>query len=81
MAEKQNLTIQLDSDTLRKARVLAAERSTSISRLVAEELERMVRDDEQYKRACQEAVADLEAGYHLGGGALPSRADLYERHG
>jgi hypothetical protein len=36
MAQKRKLTIQLDTDILRKARVLAVHRSTSVSRLVAE---------------------------------------------
>lgn len=76
---KQNLTVQLEADTVRKAKVLAARRSTSISRLVADELERLVGEDERYQAAEREALAHLETGFHLGGGRLPSREELHER--
>lgn len=79
MAEKRNLTIQLDADILRKARVLAAQRSVSVSRLVAQELERLVADEDRYQAACRQALADLDAGFHLGGGRLPSRDELHDR--
>ncbi len=79
MVQKRNLTIQLDSDTIRKARVLAAQRSTSVSRLVAEEIERLVGEDEAYRKARDEAIAELMEGYDLGGGPLPTREELYDR--
>jgi predicted transcriptional regulator len=79
MAGKQSLSIQLDADIIRKVRVLAAQRSLSVSDLVARELERLVNDEERYQTARHEALTDLANGFHLGGGALPSRDDLYER--
>ncbi len=39
---KRNLTAELDVETIRKAQVLAAQRDTSVSRLVADESERLV---------------------------------------
>lgn len=80
MAEKRNLTIQLDAEILRKARVLAAQRSVSLSRLVAQELERLVVDEDQYQAACRQALVDLNAGFHLGGGPLPLREELHSRY-
>jgi post-segregation antitoxin (ccd killing protein) len=79
MAAKQNLTVQLDAETIRKARILAAERSTSISKMVAEEIERLVGRDEAYRRARDEAIAELERGFDMGGGPLPTRDELHER--
>lgn len=79
MAEKRNLTIQLDAATLHRARILAVERSMSVSRLVAEELERLVGDEERYQVARRQALADLESGFHLGGGPYTVREDLYDR--
>ncbi len=79
MGAKRNLTVQLDAEIIRKARVLAVQRSTSVSRLVAEQLEHLVNDEERYRQAEQAALADLGAGFHLGGGELPVRADLHER--
>ncbi len=77
---QQNLTVRLDDATIRKAKVLAAKRSTSISRLVGEEIDRLVREDEAYEQARVEALAELESARDLGsGGRLPSRVDTYDR--
>ncbi|MGH9165988.1 MAG: DUF6364 family protein [Acidimicrobiales bacterium] len=76
---KRNLTVQLDEDTVAKARVLAARRSTSVSRLVAKEIDRLVGEDENYQRARATALAQLSRGFHLGGGPLPGRETLHER--
>ncbi len=62
------------------AKVLAAKRSTSVSRLVADEVDRLVRQDEAYEQARVEALADLESGLDMGSqGRLPSRAAAYDR--
>jgi predicted transcriptional regulator len=79
MAEKRNLTVQLDAEIIRKARILAAQRSTSVSRLVAEQIERLTADEDEYQTACRQALADLETGFHLGGPPYPEREDLYDR--
>jgi len=77
---KRNLTIQLDEDVVRKARVIAAQRGKSISRLVTEQIEELVRRDDDYQRVMKEALAELERGYDLGsGGKLPRRDELYDR--
>jgi Family of unknown function (DUF6364) len=77
---KQNLTVQLEADTIKKARIVAARRSTSISRLVASEIDRLVREDEAYERARDEALGELERGYDLGSeGRLARRDELYDR--
>ena len=76
----QNLTVRLEADTIRKARILAARRSTSISRHVAGEIDRIVREDEAYERAREESLAELAVGYDLGSeGRLPGREVAYER--
>lgn len=79
MGEKRNLTVQLDAETIRKARVIAAERSTSVSRLVAEQIEQLVDADQRYRQAREGALAHLRQGYSLGGGPLPTRDQLHER--
>jgi Family of unknown function (DUF6364) len=76
---KRNLTVQLDEDVIRKARVLAAERSTSISRLVAEQLERLVGDEERYRAAQRHALHEMMTGYDLGGPPYPRRDELHDR--
>jgi predicted transcriptional regulator len=76
--KKQNLTISLDQETIRKARILAARRSTSISGLVAQQIESLIGEQEAYERAKQHALALLEKGFHLGG-KQATRDELHER--
>lgn len=76
----RNLTVRLEEGTIRKAKIVAAKHSTSVSRLVADEIDRLVREDEAYEQARIEALADLESGYDLGsGGNLPEREAAYDR--
>jgi hypothetical protein len=78
-SEKQNLTIRLDQKTIRQAKIVAAKRSTSISGLLARQIEILVGEEEAYERAERQAMALLEEGFHLGGMILASRDDLHER--
>lgn len=77
--QKQNLTISLDRQTIQKAKVIAARRSTSISGLVARQIENLVGEEEAYERAKQRALALLDQGFHLGGKVRASRDELHER--
>lgn len=76
---KRNLTVQLDETTIAKARIVAAKRATSMSRLVAAEIERLVDEDDEYSRAQLAALVHLDRPFHLGGGTLPNRASLHDR--
>ena len=75
----RNLTVHLDDETVHKAKVLSARRAISLSRLVADEIERLVDEDEAYQEAHQTALDQLKQGFHLGGGSQPDRVSLYER--
>jgi hypothetical protein len=76
---KQNLTISLDRQTIRKAKIVAARRSTSISGLLARQIEILVGEEEAYERAERQAISLLEQGFHLGGVIRASRDELHER--
>jgi len=76
---KRNVTISLSPQVIQKARILAVKRSTSISGLVAQQIEALVSDDEAYERAAASAIARLKRGYHLGGGPMVNRDELHER--
>lgn len=78
---RQNITLSLDKELLQKARVLAAQRQTSVSGLLREELERLVTSEEAYAQSKQRAFEDLEEGFHLGGSAGISREELHDRKG
>jgi len=58
---------------------LAARRSTSVTKLVAQEIRKLVDEDESYQRAKAVALAQLDRGFHLGGGPLPDRDILHDR--
>ena len=77
--KKQNLTVSLSKDTLQKAKVLAARRSTSISKFLAEQIESLVGEDEAYEQAMHEALALMKKGFHLGGKHTLDRDALHER--
>jgi predicted transcriptional regulator len=76
---RQNVTISLSAETIRKAKVLAAQRSTSISGLLAEQIESLVGTEEWYERSERAALALLETGFHLGGVITASRDEWHER--
>lgn len=78
MGDTQNLTIRLPVAVLRKARIVAAKRGTSISALVTEKIEEIAGDDEAYEAAKRQAVRLLDRGFHFGG-RRASREDLHER--
>ena len=76
---KQNVTISLDRQTLRKAKIIAAKQGTSISGLLAEQIEVLVGEAEAYEHAERQALALLEQGFHMGGVIHASRDELHER--
>ena len=77
--EKQNLTISLDRQTIRKAKIIAARRSTSISGLLAHQIDILIGEEEAYERAQRQATALLEHGFHLGTVVRINRDELHER--
>ncbi len=77
--DKQNVTISLSRQVLKKARILAARCETSISGLLAQEVEFLVGQEEAYERAENQALALLDKGFHLGGVIRVSREQLHER--
>ncbi len=76
---KTNITLKLDKDLLRKVRVLAAEQDTSVSALLAQQLEKAVRDRDGYERAKKHALAILKKGFDLGYTPPASRDEFHER--
>ena len=76
---KTNITLKLDASLLREIRVLAAEEGTSISALLAERLEQIVRERKSYERARKRALARLREGLDLQWTPPRSRDELHER--
>jgi len=76
---KANITLKIEADLLREARVLAAEEGTSISALLAAQLEHVVTERKGYQHARRRAVARLKRGFDLGWTPPRSRDELHER--
>ena len=73
------LTIKVHAELAREARVLAARRGTSLSRLVAEQLAALVGGDQAYGAAKRRALGRLNHGYDLGWKRSATRDELHER--
>ena len=76
---KQNITLSLDKELLRKVKHVAVERGTSVSGLLVEHLERIVDEDEEYERARKKAVGLMKRGLKLGGKIRATRGEWHER--
>jgi hypothetical protein len=76
---KQNVTISLSRRVLKKAKILAARRETSISGLLAKEIEFLVGEEEAYECAERQAMALLDKGFRMGGVIRANRDELHER--
>ncbi len=76
---KTNITLKLDRDLLRKVRVIAAEKDTSVSALLAEQLEKAVRERDGYEEAKRRALARMKRASNLGYTPPDSRDEFYER--
>lgn len=76
---KTNITLKLDADVIREARVVAAKEGKSVSALLAEQLEKVVRDRNGYEEARERELARMRKGLDLGWTPPRSRDELHER--
>lgn len=76
---KTNVTLKLDAELLKEARVLAAEQGSSISAMLAGKLTELVRERKGYESAKKRALARLRVGMDLGWTRPGSRDELHER--
>lgn len=75
---KRNLTVELNDELIRKAKVVAAKQGTSVSRLVAIELEDLIEGDVRYEEARERALKALASAKPRGGRTW-HRGDLHQR--
>jgi len=74
----KNITIKLENDVARWARVWAAEHNTSVSRILGDVLKRMKKDKTGYAQAMHQFLSVKPRALKKSG-AYPSRDDLHER--
>ena len=79
--ERQNITLSLPRDTLLKVKLLAVKRQTSVSRLLAQTLEKLVEQEDAYAQARRRHLEWLERSVDLGtaGRVSTGRDELHER--
>jgi hypothetical protein len=75
----RNITLSLDDEILREARILAAQQGLSVSAFLRRELSRLVEEQRGFVKAREAALRRLAQGAHLGGGPLPARDELHDR--
>ena len=78
---KQNVTLSLPRELLRKAKMLATSRDESLSEFLRVSLEEKVKEASGYSRAKNRQLRLMEDGFDLGtGGSISiSREELHER--
>lgn len=76
---KQNITLSINKDLIRKAKMLAAQKQTSISGMLSQELHKLIDDSEEYELFKRKALININQGFHLGGKISVSREELHER--
>ena len=79
MMKATNITIKVEAGLAHEAKVYAARNGISLSRLVAEQLESLVREDQVYAAARQRALQQLKKGFDLGWEKPQSRDELHDR--
>jgi hypothetical protein len=79
LEEKQNITLRPSKETIHKARILAAKRSTSISGLLTSQIEELAKSEDDYERAMDRAFARIKKGFHMGEIPKLDRQALHDR--
>jgi hypothetical protein len=64
----QNITLKIQADLLRQAKIVAAEGGTSLSALLTKKLGELAGEDAEYEAARRFAFRKLDRGWHLGRG-------------
>lgn len=79
--DTQNITLAIPKDVLRKVKILAVQRGTSVSGLMTRMMTELVSREEGYLAAQRRNQDLLDAGRDLGtGGAIAwTREELHER--
>ena len=75
----KNVTITLDEEVARWARIRAAERETSVSRLVGELLREKMLEEEIYQVSMQHFLSKSPSVLKEPGASYPSREEVHDR--
>ncbi len=76
---KQNITLSVDKEILKKSKIIAAKKDMSVSKMLGDILKELADREDKYLAAQKKAIKNLESGFNLGGEKTWSREELYER--
>ena len=76
---RTNITLKTDDKLLREAKIMAAQEDTSISALLAQQLEQLVLKRKDYSAARRTAMALMKQAKARGWVRPASRDELHER--
>jgi metal-responsive CopG/Arc/MetJ family transcriptional regulator len=81
MNKTQNITLSLPKDLLQKIKHIAIDKQTSVSGLLTQVLEEIVKKEDLYEKARLHHISILESGFDLGteGKISLDRDDLHGR--
>jgi len=74
----RKVTISLDEKLAQWARIRAAERNTSVSRLVGELLQEKMREEEDYRLAMEQYLSQKPGVLSKSGTSYPKREELHD---
>jgi plasmid stability protein len=75
----KNITVSVEDETYRKARVKAAEQGTSVSALVKQFLSNLVSNESEFERLLRDERAIRQRISNFSAGERLPRDELYER--
>jgi hypothetical protein len=75
----KNVTVTLEEEVARWAKVWAAEHNTSVSQFLGKLLKDRMLQDERYRRAMKDYLSRKPTNLKKRGSRYPDRAELYER--
>ena len=79
--EKQNITLSLPREILKKGKMLAAKKGVSLNELVRELLQANTENEEEYQASAERQIRRMKEGIRLGtkGKISWKRDQLYQR--
>jgi len=79
MRKLKNVTVTLEPETARWARIEAAKGDTSVSRLLGDILQREMQGQASYQQAMDKYLGQTAGLHRKNSEPLPSREELHER--
>lgn len=77
--ETQNITLSLPKNVLQKVKILAVQRHSSVSKLLTEAIEKILREETAYEESHKRQVDLMEQGFNLEFRKSVSRDELHAR--